>query len=61
MKNELETKNFIPNKYLKKNIKNNYTKKLNNILKKIIININDNKKTLNVLNDKYRFNFKIED
>lgn len=60
MKNELETKNFIPNKYLKKNIKNNYTKKLNNILKKIIININDNKKTLNVLNDKYRFNFKIE-
>ena len=61
MKNELETKNFIPQKYLKKRIKKNYIKKLKNILKKNIVNINDNKKTLNVLHDKFKFNFKKEE
>ena len=61
MKNELETKNFIPQQYLKKKNRNNYIKKLNNILEKIVINIHDNKKTLNVLDDKFEFNFKKEE
>ena len=61
IKNSLFIKNNIQKKYLN----NNSLKKLSKEFKKIILNINhdikNTTKTLNVLNDKFKFNFKIKD
>ena len=60
-KKNLLTKNNIQKKYLN----NTFVKKYNNEYKKIIseinLEINDPKKTLNVLDNNYKFNFKIKD
>ena len=61
IKKNLFYKNYIQKKYLN----NNSLKKLSKEFKKIIFNINhdieNTKKTLNVLNEKFKFNFKIKD
>ena len=60
-KKNLLKKNNIQKKYLN----NTFVKKYNNEYKKIIseinLEINDPKKTLNVLDNNYKFNFKIKD
>ena len=60
-KKNLLTKNNIQKKYLN----NTFVKKYNDEYKKIIseinLEINDPKKTLNVLDNNYKFNFKIKD
>ena len=56
---------FIKNNIQQKHLNNNSFRKLSKEFKKIILNINhdikNTKKTLNVLNDKFKFNFKIKD
>ena len=56
---------FIKNNIQQKHLNNNSLKKLSKEFKKIILNINhdikNTTKTLNVLNDKFKFNFKIKD
>jgi glucose-6-phosphate isomerase len=56
---------FIKNNIQQKHLNNNSLKKLSKDFKKIILKINhdikNTKKTLNVLNDKFKFNFKIKD
>lgn len=56
---------FTINNFLKKNINRslltNLTKKFNIIFAGVNKDINDPKKTLNVLNDEFKFNFKIKD
>jgi glucose-6-phosphate isomerase len=56
---------FYKNNIQKKYLNNNSLKKLSKEFKKIILNINhdieNTKKTLNVLNEKFKFNFKIKD
>ena len=49
-------RNFIDNKILKK-----YEKNIQKIFQNIIEEINEPKKTLNVLSQKYEFNFKFKD
>ena len=59
--NNLFSKNHIHKKYLK----NNFIKKLTKNFEQIFFTINkdmkDSKKTLNVLNKEFKFNFKIQD
>ena len=61
IKDNLLLKNNIQSKYLK----GNFSKKLSKNFKKIFLEINNDiknpKKTLNVLGDKFDFNFKIKD
>ncbi|MDA9180729.1 glucose-6-phosphate isomerase [Pelagibacteraceae bacterium] len=61
IKNNLFTKNNIQQKYLN----NNSLKKLYKEFRKVIFDVNqdigDTKKTLNVLNNNFKFNFKIKD
>ena len=56
---------FINNNIQSKNLKKSLTKKLNNNFKKIFLeiknDIENSKKTLNVLDKKFKFNFEIKD
>ena len=53
-------KNNIQAKYLKKDLKKKYLKKFDKVFNESKKDIKDTKKTLNVLDDKYKFNFEIK-
>ena len=53
--------NNIPNEYLNINKKNLFSKKSKKILEEIYKDIDNPKKTVNVLNENYAFNFKFDD
>ena len=57
IKNNLYTINNIPKKYLRKNSSKKTTRVIEKLIKDIINEINNPKKTLNVLNKKFIFNF----
>ena len=61
IKSNLFTKNNIQQKYLNKNSLKKLSKEFKNILLNINHDIKNTKKSLNVLNDKFKFNFKIKD
>ena len=60
-KEEIEKKNNIQKKHLDKIFLNKLLKKFNKIKKRILKDINNPNKTLNILNKNYKFNFKIRD
>ena len=53
--------NSIHSKYLKINNLKHYSKKFEKVFKEVKSNIKNSQKTLNVLNHKYKFNFKLKD
>ncbi len=57
----LLTKNYIPKKYLDKNLIKKLSKKFQEIINNIFDDIREEKKVLNILNSQYKFNFKFED
>jgi glucose-6-phosphate isomerase len=57
IKNNLYTINNIPKKYLRKNSSKKTTRVIEKLIKDIIKEINNPKKTLNILNKKFIFNF----
>ncbi len=59
--NNLFSKNRIHKKYLKNNFIKKFTKNFEQIFLKINKDMKDSKKTLNVLNKEFKFNFKIQD
>ena len=61
IKEEIEKKNNIQKKHLDKIFINKLLKKFNKIEKRILKDINNPNKTLNILNKNYKFNFKIRD
>ena len=60
-KNNLLINNFIPFKYLKKNLQYKLLKDYNKIFKEITTNINNPNKIFNILSKEYKFNFKRND
>ena len=60
-KNNLLTKNNIQKKYLNKKITKKLFKNFENVIKEVENNIEEPNKTLNVLKDDLKFNFKIKD
>ena len=56
-KSNLRLINSIPNKYLNKNKKNFFFKKVDRIFSEILSNIENPRKTENVLNKDFKFNF----
>ena len=52
--------NYIPKKFLDKNIENYFSKKIKQVLEKLKKEIKETNKTLNVLNKSYNFNFKFK-
>ena len=61
IKEEIEKKNNIQRKYLDKILINKLLKNFYKIEKKILKDIDNPTKTLNVLNKNYKFNFKLRD
>ena len=61
MKKNLSLKDNIPKKYLNKNKKNFFLKKVGRIYSKILQDIENPSKTVNVLNKNYKFNFHLKD
>ena len=61
IKEEIEKKNNIQSKYLDKILINKLLKNFYKIEKKILEDIDNPTKTLNVLNKNYKFNFKLRD
>ena len=61
MKKNLSFIDNIPNRYLNKNKKNFFSKKVGRIYSKILQDIENPSKTVNVLNKNYKFNFHLKD
>jgi len=60
-KNNLFTKNNIQKKYLDKNFVKKLSKNIKKIFSEVIDETNNPKKTLNVLSNEFKFNFKVKD
>ena len=61
MKKNISFKNNIQKNYLNQILIKNLTKDYKKIIKEIDLDINNSRKTLNILNDKFECNFKIKD
>ena len=61
IKNNLFTKNNIQNQYLNKKIIKKLSKNFFKILGEVTEEINQDRTTLGVLNNKFKFNFNIKD
>ena len=61
MKKNISFKNNIQKNYLNQILIKNLTKDYKKIIKEINLDINNSRKTLNILNDKFECNFKIKD
>ena len=59
--NELYIKNNIQKKYLNKSRIKTLSKKFNKVLKKTFLNIKDENKTLNILNQNFKLNLRVSD
>ena len=60
-RDKLIKKNCIQKEYIDKTLLKKFSNNFNKIEKKTILEIYDNKKTIKILNKKYKFNFKIKD
>ena len=58
--NNLILNNYIPKEVLDKKVEKNFSKKIEQVLEKIKIEIKDTNKTLNVLNKTFNFSFKFK-
>ena len=60
-RDNLIKKNYIQKEYIDKTLLKKFSNNFNKIEKKTLLEIEDSKKTLNILSKKYKFNFKIKD
>jgi len=60
-RDKLIKKNCIQKEYIDKTLIKKFSNNFNKIEKKTLLEIEDSKKTLNILSKKYKFNFKIKD
>jgi len=59
--NDLYFKNNIQKNYIKKTLKKNLSKKFTKVIENINFDILDQNKTLNILSQKFKFNFSVDD